>query len=415
MQLTISSKPILNQREALTNKNHLSIFSIVLIFVSVLHHSIFCLINTHLIHVSSSYLVLTELTLLGITSLLFIRNLEISFLIIFILIFANSFVLAVFQHGLDPKHIRNFMIPVLMIWLGAKYNNQLSTDNLVKVIAYIFLAFGLFELLLPGIFQKIFNVLDFQIAVGRNTEHSLKYAASNFSLNGTRFGGRNLLGFLGDHRVASFYLETVNTSNLCTLLAAWGLSKKNIRDGMPFYLVGLFVAILADSRFGVTLILALTILRLLFHKEIVKYIAYFSPVLVITICVYFGWDMQEFVDDFKTRLGSTGKFLMNFTALEFFGLENKHYSAFVDQGYARLLHFQGIIFIVIMWICFCRLKVKDPMYKYLIAIIISANLAISGDSVFAFKWVALMWFLLGTTLVKSKNATPVVNQKYVEV
>lgn len=404
MQLSISTPKPINKLNT-CNSKVLSFFSIFLLFTAFLHHAAFCFINTHFFSISTSYLVLTELSLLAITSIFFIRNVELSFLILLIFVFANAFILAIFQGGFDPKNIRNFMIPILMVWLGSRYDHRISTDKLVQWLAWIFLIFGLFELFFIDLFQELFNVLKFQYAVGRSVSEELKFVDGTFSANGTRYHGRNFLPFLGDHRVSSVFLETVNTSNFCTLLAAWGLSKKTVKDGWQFYGIGLAVALLADSRFGVTLISLLTVLRFTLSINILKLISYFSPILVLLVCFYFGWNYTEFKDDFVTRLGSTGDDILNFKLSEFFGLYGEHYKSFVDQGYARLLHFDGLILMVVLWVSFCRLHVNSDgvLFKCLIAIIISSNLAISGDSVFAFKWVAILWLLLGTTLVTKKD------------
>jgi len=410
VQLTISKS---NNLKTKHDSDYLSMFAIILLFTAFLHHAVFCFINTNIIQISTSVLILTELTLLGITSIFFIRNVEFNYLLLLIFVIANTFVLAIFQGGFDPKNIRNFMIPILMIWLGSRYDHRIPLDTLVKWLAWIFLIFGLFELFFTDLFQQLFNVLNFQTAVGRTNENAdLDFVNSSFSLNGTRWGGRNFLSFLGDHRVSSVFLETVNTSNFCTLLVAWGLSKKNIKEGWQFYTIGLTIALLADSRFGITLIVLMTLLRFLFVTRWLKYITYFSPIFVLLICFYFGWDYTVFTDNFETRLGSTGHDILSFKLSEFFGVYGNHYKAFVDQGYARLMHFNGIVLMILLWFSFCRLHVSSngTLFKCLIAIIISTNLAISGDSVFSFKWVSIMWFLLGTTMQSDKKFK--LNNKY---
>jgi putative polymerase len=401
MQLTISNPSNIKVED---DKAYLSNFAIILLFTAFLHHLALCFINTNIFQVSTSALVLTELSLLGVTSVFFIRNIQLNYLIILIFVIANTFLLAMFQGGFDPKNVRNFMIPILMIWLGSQYDNRIPVDILVKWLAWIFLLFGLFELFFSDFFQQLFNVVKFQYAVGRSAVEELEFGnGSTFSANGMRYHGRNFLAFLGEHRVASVFLETVNTSNFSTLLVAWGLSKKTIKDGWQFYAIGLTVALLADSRFGMTLITMMTILRFCISTNILKIIAYFFPIFVLIVCFYFGWNYTEFRDDFETRLGSTGYHILNFKLSEFFGLYGNHYKAFVDQGYARLLHFNGIILMIILWISTCRLKVNKNgvIFKCLILVIISSNLAISGDSMFAFKWVTIMWFLLGTTLINN--------------
>lgn len=386
--------------------NTISRFGIFLLFVAMLHHMFFCFVDTHFFHVSSSMLMLAEMALLAITGLFFINNASSGYVILLLAILANSFILALFQHGFDPKFVRNLVIPVLMIWLGSQYDHRMPIDKLVKILAIIVLLVGLFELIFPETFQQLFNIINFQISLGRSSEKALEYAGSSFSLNGTRNGGRNLLSFLGDHRVSSVFLETVNVSNFSTLIVAWGLSKRKLSEGWLFITIGVVIAVLADSRFGTTLIVLMMLMRYFLNPILFKYIAYFMPLIVVIACIAVGWDYQGFRDDFETRIGSTGNDLLRFNPLEYFGLYGLHTRLFMDQGYARILHFHGLIILLVMWIGFCKLKIKESAetFKYLIAVIISANLAISGDSMFAFKWVAIMWFILGTQLIKKTNA-----------
>ena len=388
--------------------NLVSRFAVALVFIALLHHMFFCFVDSNLVHIGSGVLMATELVLLALTALFFVSNASSGYVMMLLAILASSFILALFQHGFDPKFVRNLIIPILLIWLGSQYDHHIAVDKLIKIMAWIVLAVGLFELFLPDVFQQFFNIISFQISLGRSTEKALEYAASSFSLNGTRYGGRNFLSFLGDHRVSSVFLETVNVSNFSTLLVAWGLSKQKL-EGWHFVLIGVVIAVLADSRFGTTLIMLMMLMRYGLNRYLFKYIAYFMPLLVILACVIVGWDYHGFRDDFETRIGSTGHDLLQFHPAEFFGMYGVHKRLFMDQGYARILHFHGLIILVVMWVVFCKLKVQESavFFKYLIAVIISANLAISGDSVFAFKWVAIMWFILGTQLVKKTKEQPV--------
>lgn len=383
----------------------ISSFTIFLLTISLFYQAFFCFVNTHIFSIKPSYLVLTEMILLGIVSIFFIRGpVKLSMASLMVFVFANSFVLALFQQFIDPKTIRNLMIPILMIWIGTQYTNKLTPNDLFKRFSIIVVAIGLFEFVLPDIYQNLFNVINYHISIGRATEDALKYVEGGFSLNGTRWGGRNLLPFLGDHRSSSVFLETVNMGNFGVLLGCWGLSRNNIKDCFIFLTLAIIVAVLADSRFASILIISLVFLRFLPIK-ILEIISYLSPLVVLFVCFYFQGPLME--DDLKGRLGSTGFFILNFSVIEFFGLSSKHYSKFVDQGYANLFHFSGIILSVVFWISFCRLSMSSMqgrIFKSFIGILIAANLAISGDSMFAFKWVALLWFLVGTELKKINSS-----------
>jgi putative polymerase len=382
----------------------LSKFAIFLLFASLLYQPFLCFVNTHAFSIKPIFLMLSEASLLGIVAFHFLRGpVSIPMLSLFILIFANAFLLVLFQQYFDPKTIRNLMIPILIVWLGAQYNQKIAVDKIVKCFAWIVIIVGLFELILPELYSMVFNVIDFHISIGRSSEKALQYVEGGFSLNGTRWGGRNLLPFLGDHRTSSIFLETVNMGNFGVLLACWGLSKKEVKSGLFFVLAALIIAVLADSRFASTLIALLVLTRFALPLRALEITAFLSPLFILLICFYLQGPMED--DNFKGRLGSTGYLILNFKFSEYFGLSNYHYSLFVDQGYAYLLHFTGLLMALVLWISFCRLKMasaQGQIFKALIAILIAASLAISGDSIFAFKWAAVMWFLLGTHLQKRK-------------
>lgn len=384
----------------------LSNYAIFLLFAALLYQPFLCFVNTAFFSIKPVSLMLAEAGLLAVVALNFLRGpVSLPMLALFLLLFANAFLLVLFQQYFDPKTIRNLMIPILMIWLGAQYNHKISVDKLVKIFAWIVIIVGVFEFVLPEIYSKIFNVINFHISIGRASERALEFAEGGFSLNGVRWGGRNLLPFLGDHRTSSVFLETVNMGNFGVLLGCWGLAKKNLKAALPFVIAAMIVAVLADSRFASTLIVVLIAMRLIFSLKLLEVIAYFSPIFILLLCFYLQGPMID--DNFKGRLGSTGYYILNFKASEYFGLSNYHYSLFVDQGYAYLLHFTGLILLVIIWVSFCRLKMasnEGRVFKSLIALLIAANLAISGDSMFAFKWVTILWFLVGTMTAGSRAA-----------
>jgi putative polymerase len=384
----------------------LSNYAIFLLFAALLYQPFLCFINSHIFSVKPIFLMLAEAGLLSVVALNFLRGpVSIPMLSLFILVFANAFVLVLFQQYFDPKTIRNLMIPILLIWLGAQYNNKIDIDKLVKIFAWIVIVVGLFEFILPEVYSMVFNVINFHISIGRASERALQFAEGGFSLNGVRWGGRNLLPFLGDHRTSSVFLETVNMGNFGVLLACWGLSKKDIKSGFFFVAAAFVVAVLADSRFASTLIAMLLIMRIALPIKALEVSSYLSPLLILLVCFYFQGPMID--DNFKGRLGSTGYYILNFKVSEYFGLSNYHYSLFVDQGYAYLLHFTGLVLSLIMWISFCRLRMSSNegrIFKSLVGLLIAANLAISGDSIFAFKWVSILWFLVGTMLVTSNSS-----------
>lgn len=378
----------------------ISSFAMFFLFACVSHQLIFCLINTHLFTVSRSLIIIFEFSLLLGASILFLTKVNIKMLTLIIFIFANIFFLAIFKNGFDPKQIRNFLIPILVIWLGANAHRDINFDKLIKVFAMIVIAFGLFEGVFSEFFQKIINVLKYQVAIGAVDGKIASYLDTSFALNGTRVGGRNFLGFLfGSHRISSIFLESASMSNVGVVIAAWGLVKEDTKKITLFLVLGLFINILSDSRFGLTIITLLILLRFFCPLNLLKVLAFTMPVFVIGLCLYVYFNLYDgFTDTFKGRLGLTGEFLSHFTISEFFGTYNVNYSNFLDSGYAFLLHNYGIVFALVMWISLYNIKTNSSLgerFKAFIAVIIAANLAIGGDAIYALKMSGLMWFLMG--------------------
>lgn len=386
----------------------LSKFGLFFVASSLLYQITLCFLNTHVFSINRGIFILVEFLLIGSGYALFLRKMQPGYLIFVVALITNVLFLALFKGYFDPKNIRDFLIPILMLWLGLNYNNKMDIDKFVAYCAFVVLAIGLFELVLSDTYLSIFNVAKYQLSVGLSTEQAHAYRADALPVNGLRVGGRNLLSFLGDHRISSVFLETVNMGNFGVILACWGLAKdkSKLKEILFFLGLGFSAALLADARFGVSMILGLTIIRLILPINMLRLAGYLSPLFVMAVTVYvYSRGYTEFSDDFKGRLGLTGYNLTHFNFSEYFGVaaENRR---FVDSGYGYSLFNSGLVFCIFTWVLFCRLKPKNDTgvaYKSLIAIFISGLLAISGSSVYAMKITSLMWFLMGTLLKKEEE------------
>jgi len=389
-------------------QDRLSKFGLFFVASSLLYQITLCFLNTHVFSINRGIFILVEVLLIGSGYALFLRKMHPGYLIFVIALITNVFFLSLFKGYFDPKNIRDFLIPILMLWLGLNYNNKIDIDKFVAYCAFVVLAIGLFELAFSDAYLSIFNVAKYQLSIGLSTEHAHEYRADSLPVNGVRVGGRNLLHFLGDHRISSVFLETVNMGNFGVILACWGLAKdkSKLKEILFFWALGFSAALLADARFGVSMILGLTIIRLILPINFLRIVGYLSPLFVMAVTLYvYSKGYVEFTDDFKGRLGLTGYNLTHFNFLEYFGI-SPQYRKFVDSGYGYSLFNSGLVFCLLTWILFCRLKPKNDTgiaYKSLIAIFISGLLAISGSSVYAMKITSLMWFLMGTLLKKEEE------------
>lgn len=391
-------------------------YAFIFLIGALFHQVALCFLNTHAFDMPVSILMLFEASLLGFAALLFIQNVNFKLLILMVFIISNALILVIFQQYFDPKHVRNFFIPILAIWLGAHYainKKEEQIDRLVIWVAFIVIGFGLFEAFFSSVYQELLNVRKFHVALGRSNEIALTIVEGTLSLNGMRIGGRNMLEFLfGDHRISSIFLESASMANVGGIIASWGLSKQFGKKLITIYSLGLFIAVMADSRFSVSITLLALILRFIPLKGFLRYISVFMPIVVIAVCFFIYENFYiGFTDDFKGRLGLTGELLSRFKPSEFFGAYPYHYSGFVDSGYPHILHFNGLILALVMWFSIFSIRMKSEVgerFKYLIMIFIATNLTIGGDAIYALKMSGLMWFLMG---VLTKNIVRFQDQK----
>ncbi len=378
-------------------------YAFIFLMASLFHQVTLCFLNSHVFNMPVSVLILVEATFVGFAGLLFMQEINTKLLVLILFIFANTLLLVIFQQHFDPKQIRNFLIPIFALWLGAYYavnRSEQDIDKLVIIIALVIIGFGLFEAFFSSMYQTILNVRKFHVALGRNSEAALTIVDGTLSLNGIRMGGRNFLAFLfGDHRISSIFLESASMANMGAIIAMWGLSKNYGKKFVIIYALGLFIAVMADSRFSVSMTLLALILRLIPIKNFLTVMSLIMPLVVVGVCLFiYKYLYIGFTDDFKGRLGLTGFFLSNFKLSEFFGAYSNYYSGFVDSGYPYILHFNGLILALVIWISIYITQMRSEVatrFKYLIMILIATNMTIGGDAIYAFKISGLMWFLMG--------------------
>src|SRR5262249_28478275 len=113
---------------------------------------------------------------------------------------------------IDVKIVRDLLIPLAFFLLGTQARDTRSADLVVGAIVGIVLAVALFEYFWLEAFTRLFNVARYYIARGTLEARQI-FQSSDLFISGMRpaglQGGRNLLPFLGDHRVSSIFLEPV--------------------------------------------------------------------------------------------------------------------------------------------------------------------------------------------------------------
>ena len=232
-----------------------------LVFAAVIFNFVLCFINTNVVGITDRVVISTEIILVGAA---FGLVWNCSRMLYDILYFVTVYFFAVmtFRGAFDAKIVHDVLTPIIFFFVGSYCGTLRSADKLVTFL--IFLAFGvaLFEWIALDTYLSYFNVLQYYVARGTETNLAGDIASgifitdpssgSSLFVNATRFQARTLLPFLGEHRVSGIFLEPVSVGNFGAIAFAWVLLRdyRRVWVFITKILAILTILVLADARFG---------------------------------------------------------------------------------------------------------------------------------------------------------------------
>ncbi len=375
-----------------------------IIIASVCYQAVLCLLNTQIHFVSRAVVGISEAIILAACLPILARRMLPGVILLVLLISALLAVTTLFSGQVNIKAYRDLFIPLCFFWVGCNVGKpELAERALIAVIAIV-LAFGFFELFFVDTFTRVFDIFGYYIATGNLTPITDYVRESRLQLNGIRPEGigRTLLpGLLGAHRVSSLFLEPISLGNFATMCAAWGLSKdtKDMRSLVFFVGAAFVMMVLSDSRFAMMAVSVILVLRVVLKGDLINF-AILTPFIAMALLLVLGFDTTgRGFDSFQGRLSFSGFTLMQFDLPMLFGVSK--IANFADQGYAYVISNFGIPICVLLWFGLWMLKMPDEQsarFRAFVAVYFSLILCISGNSAFAFKSAAVVWFLLGSSL-----------------
>jgi putative polymerase len=386
----------------------------LLVFGSITFNLALCFVNTAVMGVSEIHVVACEALILSMVFLVAYRSIERIHLIVIglTILWAISFASVRFVAGsdmfLDIKIVRDLAIPIAFYLLGTRTPNLKVADFIVSAALAIVIAVALFEYFWIETFTRFFNVARYYIARGTIEARQL-FQAGDLFVSGMRpagaMGGRNLLPFLGDHRVSSVFLEPVSMGNFGVIAFIWGLvrSRAEGRLYLGVMLGALAVVIFADSRFGAYLCLMTAFVVFLplawtTLGALILPAAALGALILVPLIVTGSYDPQNrYIDNgFVGRFVLSAELLGDFNPMTWFGLEAPRVQVF-DSGYAYIVSKIGLIGVAIFWLALFSIKNADRQFcafRNLAAVYLGTILCVS-NSPFTIKTASLLWFLLG--------------------
>ena len=385
--------------------------TIAILFGAVLYQMMLCFVHTHVLSIRTAYVGAAEFMLYLGCLVVMARRLRIEFVAIVALVAAYLFFLALLRGSLDAKGFRDVLIVILFYWLGRTMGTVALADRLLKIMVVVVLAIGLFELLFVDLYSRVFNVFSYYVSQGGLANSTNWAKDSTLALNGIRPDGigRTILPWLlGNHRVSSIFLEPVSLGNFAVIVAAWGLAKEKSewRDMLLFVGAAILMITLCDSRYGLLTLSVLIAMRVLFIGRMYL-MTLFMPLICVALLIAIALIFSHYQgDNMLGRLRITGAVLMNFDIAELFGMKG-YDIGYGDMGYAVLVTRFGLPFLLVAWVAFWMIRMRDDVgmrFRGFAAVYMSLILSISGTSMMALKTAGVLWFLIGCLAVRDAVA-----------
>jgi putative polymerase len=356
-----------------------------------------CFVNTRIMTVSDSHVMLAEMAVTG-TAFLAAADRRAGFYVFLAIFVSYMLMLFALRHVNDIKALRDVLNPLIFYVLGTRVRDIHLADRLALIAAIITLVVGMFEYLFLDVYLDWFNVLGYYISRGTVTLQESYGVTKGLFISGNRPEPRTLLPFLGQQRVSSVFLEPVSMGNFGAIIYAWGLFRRDYKYRWVLILAALTMIISADARFGLAACIAMTILTPLF-RFIPRQIWLVTPFLMLTLFAAYGMvtGVGQGPDDIAGRFASTAHLMTSLPMGTVLGYEE--YEGFTsDSGFAYTLTQFAIWGFVGLWAVFVMVPCKDPrawvfhsmMIVYLLLILIISN------SLYSVKTAAMMFFMLGT-------------------
>jgi putative polymerase len=366
-----------------------------------------CLVNTKVGGVGNGAIIACEIAIIAVVLLLAYPMIDtMSFLVIasaMLYLLSLTAIRVGFQgEVIQIKPLRDLLIPIAFLFLGMRAADIRRADLLVRIVGLLVVSVGLIEYAFPDRFTEIFNVAKFYIDRG-SMGAAQAAQSSNLFISGMRpegLGGRNLLPFLGDHRVSSIFLEPISAGNFGLIVFMWGLvrSLQTRRVTWDFFAVAVVMIVLSDSRFGAMFCLMAALLALM-PVALGAVIAASLPAAALAVLLFLPdalSKMHVIGNGFISRLNLSGRFLAALDLQNWFGIKSPAFMPF-DSGYAYAFIGVGVVGAVGFWAMLWSIEGATwqfRLFRNLTGAYYGVLLCVS-NSPFTIKTASLLWFLFG--------------------
>lgn len=380
-----------------------------LVAATVAFNLFLCFVHTHAMRVGAPIVAATQLMIM-VAALLHAREeFTLRFLVPGVLFAAYMVFLVLVNPAAPPKIAIDIAIPAIFYALGRRSTDLGRADRLVLWLGLAVLAFGIFEIAMPGLHAQTLNIISYYVDKGGAEAEQAGVTGTSLFVSGMRPEGRTFLAFLGDHRVSSVFLEPVSMGNFVVICCAWAFARWSARPSLAIAILAasLVNAMLADARFAIGSILAIALVcttPLPRSRGWILALPVMAVLLVLVIAAVSG--DGEIDNGLKGRLIGAGLLLSELTSLQWLALVRAP-SFTADAGYAYLVTSFGLIPCLLLWGMFAASHRTDgaaARLSAMLAVYLCMSLLISNSAV-SIKTAGLAWFLLGVICATQDRVT----------
>lgn len=205
-----------------------------------------CFLNTNVMAINDTMVMGSEVLLVATALYLGLGRNAAPYVVLAVFMSYAAMLMAM-RPLLDPKAVRDFLIPIAFYLLGRSCRDPRLADRAALISGLIVVAFGLFEFLALDVYVKYFNIIKYYVARGTVAPSDVKAETGALFASGIRPDARTLLPFLGPHRASSVFLEPISTGNFGAIIYIWCLNRKEMRRRWLTMATGIGAIILSDS------------------------------------------------------------------------------------------------------------------------------------------------------------------------
>jgi putative polymerase len=375
-----------------------------------------CFLNTHGLAISMTHVIAAEITITGLAAGMGYRIITPQALTFGVSLLTYFCALWLVNGAVNPKVIRDVLIPLVFVSCGAACANPRHADRLVYILIVVVFAGAVVEWFWFDQFREVFDIFNYYYAKG-SLDDSVLGMQGYVPMNGMRLEveGRELfsgLGVLGLHRASSIFLEPTSIATFSAIAFAWLLVRFRAAPSRNLIFMALVAAlvVLGDSRFAAVACLILVIARLM--PLLPGTLVWLLPFVIVAGLIGFStmYPSDGLDQSFHGRLFWSGHLIASLDVREWFGIARGAAQSFLnnfsdsgdiltDSGYAYVIYSVGLPGLVGLWtaLSFARdYTVDGARYRRLLALYLSLALCIGGP-VLSIKVGALAWFLLGAS------------------